>query len=168
MPGAWGFPRNPPFDLGSPSSGLNVRCDLAARLDLGPTKLVSLVQIQPASRCRPELAREARGRFGRHSPLTVQDCRDAVYRHLHLGRRRVGRRAEWFEFVPQDLSGMHWPQTLNRLHAPTSSVISHDLHLARPVVLPIKTIWGGRRARTRTWDPLLRRQMLYPTELRAR
>ena len=26
----------------------------------------------------------------------------------------------------------------------------------------------GRRARTRTWDPLLRRQMLYPTELRAR
>ena len=25
----------------------------------------------------------------------------------------------------------------------------------------------GRRARTRTWDPLLRRQMLYPTELRA-
>ena len=27
---------------------------------------------------------------------------------------------------------------------------------------------GGRRARTRTWDPLLRRQMLYPTELRAR
>ena len=27
---------------------------------------------------------------------------------------------------------------------------------------------AGRRARTRTWDPLLRRQMLYPTELRAR
>src|SRR5689334_18040817 len=27
---------------------------------------------------------------------------------------------------------------------------------------------NGRRGRTRTCDPLLRRQMLYPTELRAR
>jgi hypothetical protein len=27
---------------------------------------------------------------------------------------------------------------------------------------------GGRRGRTRTGDPLLRRQMLYPPELRAR
>ena len=33
---------------------------------------------------------------------------------------------------------------------------------------PFNSCPAGRRARTRTWDPLLRRQMLYPTELRAR
>jgi hypothetical protein len=38
----------------------------------------------------------------------------------------------------------------------------------RKVETTVNLLMSGRRGRTRTCDPLLRRQMLYPPELRAR
>jgi hypothetical protein len=55
---------------------------------------------------------------------------------------------------------------------PTHAIPVNDLKTSGSAYMPSKdgsaSALNGRRGRTRTCDPLLRRQMLYPPELRAR
>ena len=97
---------------------------------------MSLLQVQPDLRRRPEIARQPDRRVGSHTPLPVQGRRDPIHRCIQRLGQRIGRQSERLEFVTQDLSWMHQPHTVVRGHRFDLLVIVHDLHLAWPVILP--------------------------------
>jgi hypothetical protein len=99
------------------------------------------------------------------------NTRNRRFRTRLLAGPRIYRSALWSQGLPDTPSGP-WRKTRSRVERHkmmSTAAMATGAARAHPVVgAPAEPAMESAPARTRTWDPLLRRQMLYPAELRAR
>jgi len=80
--------------------------DLLARLLLGKTQFVELLQVEPHFGGCAELLAQAQRRVGGQRPLTLENPIDPIGRNVQRGRELRATHVDRFQFVRQELSRM--------------------------------------------------------------
>ena len=84
-----------------------------------------------------------------------------------IGRRRGFRSLPCTVICRYKLIRLARSPELSSIVGRGSGIRTHTLHFLRVMPLPVGLYPRGDPCRTRTCDPLLRRQLLYPAELRS-
>ena len=81
--------------------------NMRACVDLRPTNLPSLLQIQPELCSSVEVAAKAECRVGRDATLSIEDCGDSIRGYVDRFGQCVRRKAKVVELLALDFAWMH-------------------------------------------------------------
>ncbi len=74
----------------------------------GQAKFITALQVELELCARVEVVPKTQGRIACDGPLSVQNFRDAIGRHLHLAGEFGGAHAELFQFFGQVFTWVDW------------------------------------------------------------
>ena len=126
-------------------SALYPLLDPRTRFDLRHAQLVCLLKVLPQLGRGAEVSGKAKGRISRHPSLPPQNRRDSIRGHIQGLGKRIGRQPKLLKLLSSISLGCTGLIPLLTL-MPTSSVVVHDLHVVRSVIVPAEAdsplAWG--------------------------